>query len=218
MARQCVERADDGVWNGPHRRAIYTRDFAWSVREANPYQRHLELFASRDTGDAADRALYVDARMFLPDNVIAPAVRAATAAGMTLRFSFLDVALVELAAKLPVSAKVHGHAGMHIVRGIISHALPSALLPPVHPRAGHRWLKAALGAMVPAVLLRPRFDGRGIVSRPAIAHLWDDHLAGTRDHSHRLWSLLMLEFWFRQFVDGDAAAEEPYEYAVVKAA
>jgi hypothetical protein len=34
----------------------------------------------------------------------------------------------------------------------------------------------------------------------------------------RLWSRLMLEYWFRQFVDGDAAAEEPDEYAVVKAA
>ena len=37
-------------------------------------------------------------------------------------------------------------------------------------------------------------------------------------HTRRLWSLLMLEFWFRQFIDGDAAAE-PLEYAVlVKAA
>jgi asparagine synthase (glutamine-hydrolysing) len=218
-ARQRVERTDDGLWNGHHRRAIYTRDFAWSVREANPYQRHLELFAARDAGDAADRAFYVDARMFLPDNVIAPAVRAAIAAGVALRFSFLDVPLVEQAARLPVSTKVHGHTGMHILRGVIARRLQAALLPPLHPPAGHRWLKPALAAMVPAVLLRPRFDGRGIVSRPAIAHLWDDHLAGTHDHSHRLWSLLMLEFWFRQFVDGDAAIEEPYEYAaVVKAA
>ena len=31
-----------------------------------------------------------------------------------------------------------------------------------------------------------------------------------------LWSLLMLEFWFRQCVDG-AAAGEPLEYAVLKA-
>ena len=36
--------------------------------------------------------------------------------------------------------------------------------------------------------------------------------------SRRLWALLMLEFWFRDFIDGDAAAE-PLEYAVlVKAA
>ena len=71
--------------------------------------------------------------------------------------------------------------------------------------------------MVPAVLLSPRFDGRGIVSRPALRLLWDEHLGGRCDHSHRLWSLLMLEFWFREFIDGDAA-DLPLEYAMVKAA
>jgi len=69
-------------------------------------------------------------------------------------------------------------------------------------------------AMVPKVLLTPRSDGRGIVSRPALKPLWDEHCTGRRDHSHRLWSLLMLEFWFREFIDGDAA-EEPAEYAVL---
>ena len=68
-----------------------------------------------------------------------------------------------------------------------------------------------------AVLLSPRFDGRGIVSRPALRQLWGEHRDGRRNHSHRLWSLLMLEFWFREFIDGDAA-DLPLEYAMVKAA
>jgi len=68
------------------------------------------------------------------------------------------------------------------------------------------------------MLLGPRFDARDIVSRPALRRLWNDHLSGRANHARRLWSLLMLEFWFREFVDGDAAAE-PLEYAVlVKAA
>ena len=72
--------------------------------------------------------------------------------------------------------------------------------------------------LVPKMLFGPRFDGRGIVSRPALRRLWDEHLTSRADHSRRLWALLMLEFWFRDFIDGDAAAE-PLEYAVlVKAA
>ena len=81
----------------------------------------------------------------------------------------------------------------------------------------HPWLHRALTAMVPAVLLGRRFDGRGIVSRPALQQLWEDHSARRHDHSHRLWSLLMLEFWFREFIDGDAA-DEPLEYAILRAA
>jgi hypothetical protein len=71
--------------------------------------------------------------------------------------------------------------------------------------------------MVPAVLLAPRFDGRGIVSRPALRTLWEQHVRGRHDHALHFWSLLMLEFWFREHIDGDAA-EQPLEYAVLKAA
>ena len=60
-------------------------------------------------------------------------------------------------------------------------------------------------------------DGRlAVARRPAARsrHLrrWRGHAAsgasiatGRRDHRHRLWSLVMLELWFRQFVDGPAA-------------
>jgi hypothetical protein len=96
--------------------------------------------------------------------------------------------------------------------------LPPALMPPAKRRPEpHPWLAGAVNTMVPRVLLAERFDGRGIVSRPALRRLWQEHSAGDRDHSHRLWSLLMLEFWFREFIDGDAK-EEPLEYAVVRAA
>jgi asparagine synthase (glutamine-hydrolysing) len=77
---------------------------------------------------------------------------------------------------------------------------------------------AALNTLVPRVLLASRFDCRGIVSRPVVRRLWDDHTAGRANHSYRLWSLLMLEFWFREFIDDDAAADEPFEYAILRAA
>jgi hypothetical protein len=80
--------------------------------------------------------------------------------------------------------------------------------------ARHSWLPGAVAALVPPVLLGPRFDERGIVSRPALRQLWTEHESGRRNHAHRLWSLLMLEFWFRDVIDGNAA-EAPLEYAIV---
>ena len=207
------------LWDGEHRRSIYTRGFAWQVRDANPFTPHLERYASRRTNDAVDRALYVDARTFLPDNTLAIAERAAAAAGITLRYPFLDRQLVELAMATPIAEKQHGRIDMYALRRLLMPLLPPRLLPSAlrqPPR--HEWMSAALTMLVPKVLLGPRFDGRGIVSRPALRQLWNDHLSSRADHSRRLWALLMLEFWFRDFIDGDAAAE-PLEYAVlVKAA
>jgi asparagine synthase (glutamine-hydrolysing) len=214
-AEACAVKHAYGLWDDEFRRAIYTRGFAWQVRESDPFARHVELYAARSTDDALDRALYVEARTFLPDNTLAIAERASMAAGIQLRFPYLERELVEFAARVPSSIRQQGATGMHPLHLMLSRRLPAALMPPAQRRpVQHPWLPAALQAMVPAVLLARRFDGRGIVSRPAVRQLWEDHTSGRRDHSHRLWSLLMLEFWFREYIDGDAA-EEPLEYAIL---
>jgi asparagine synthase (glutamine-hydrolysing) len=214
-ADACAVKHSYGLWDEEHRRQLYTRGFAWEVRDANPFMRHLELYAARDGSDALERALYVDVRTFLPDSLLAVAERSALAAGLRLRFPMLDREFVEFAAAIPSAHKQHGATAMLALHELLARRLTPALIPPAQRRpAQHPWLPAALAAMVPGVLLTPRFDGRGIVSRPALKQLWEEHRAGHRDHSHRLWSLLMLEFWFREFIDGDAA-EEPMEYAVL---
>jgi asparagine synthase (glutamine-hydrolysing) len=214
-AAACAVRHSYGFCDEDNRRQLYTRDFAWEVRDANPFARHLELYVARDGADALDRALYVDVRTFLPDSVLAVAERSALSAGLRLRFPFLDREFVEFAAAVPSAHKQQGSTGMLALHELLARRLPPALMPPAQRRpAHHAWLPGALATMVPPVLLAPRFDSRGIVSRPALKQLWEEHGTGRRDHARRLWSLLMLEFWFREFIDGDAA-EEPGGYAVL---
>jgi asparagine synthase (glutamine-hydrolysing) len=207
-----------GLWDDEHRHAIYTRGFAWEVRDINPFARHLDLYASRDSDDPLDRALYVDARTSLPDNTLAIADAAAVAAGIRLRYPYLDRQLMAFASTVPSWAKQSAGAGMLPVRRLIARRLPPALMPRAYRRPSrHAWLHDALAALVPPVLLGERFDGRGIISRPALRQLWEEHRTNRRDHAHRLWSLLMLEFWFREFIDGDAA-QHPAEYVLSKVA
>jgi asparagine synthase (glutamine-hydrolysing) len=205
---------------------LYTRGFAWRVREANPMARRSELMAGRSDTDLVHRELYVEARTALPDSTLAIADRVARAAGMTLHLPFLDRTVVELACRVD-SRAAQGHCRPDPLLALIARRVPFTLLPPAIDTRGQHgsttasrypWLPAALNTLVPSVLLGPRFDGRGIVSRPVVRRLWDEHTARRADHSHRLWSLLMLEFWFRHFIDGDAAADEPFEYAILRAA
>ena len=191
-----------GLWDDDHRRTLYTRRFAWDVRASNPFVRHLELYAGRGTNDALDRAIYVDAHTFLPDGAVAMATAAGRAADLDLRFPILDVEVVESAAFAPAMLKQRGPVGMYALRAVLSRELPASLMPPARRvPAGHRWLRSALAALVPSILLGPRFDERGIVSRPSLRRLWTEHESGRRDHGHRLWSLLMLELWHQEFID-----------------
>jgi asparagine synthetase B (glutamine-hydrolysing) len=213
---RAVKRAYS-VWDDHHRRGIYTREFSWQVRDANPFSRHLALHAAHPSNDPLERALYVDLRTSLADGALACAERAAAAAGLSLRYPFLDYELVILAATTPAAIKQRGSTGMHALRRLLLRQIPRTLMPPVRPQAPrHAWLRTALGAMVPTLLFAPRFDGRGIVSRPALRRIWSDHQAGRHDYAFQLWSLVMLEFWFRRCIDSEAAGE-PLEYAVLKA-
>jgi asparagine synthase (glutamine-hydrolysing) len=206
---------ENTVWGDGRRRSIYTRGFAWKVRDTNPFSRHLERWRSRVDDAPADRVRYVDARTVLPDNVLAIAANVSHAAGISLRFPFLDDQMTELAMQTPVNVRRRGRYAMSIIRQLFAARLPRRLLPPASQRpVRHNWLPPVLTALVPRMLLGPRFDGRDIVSRPALRRVWNEHLTARADHSRRLWSLLMLEFWFREFIDGDAAAE-PLEYAVL---
>ena len=204
-------------WDGQLRRGIYTREFSWQLRDADPFSRHLALHASHPSDDALERGVYVALRTSLADGGLLSADCAAAAAGVSLRLPFLDRDLVVLAATTPSTVKRRGFTGLHALRRLLLRRLPRTLVPPARrPIVQHDWLRGALAAMVPAVLLVPRFDGRGIVSRVVLRQLWAQHRRGHVDHAQHLWSLLMLEFWFRQCVDGEAAGE-PLEYAVLKA-
>jgi asparagine synthetase B (glutamine-hydrolysing) len=166
------------------RHRLYTRRFASQVFEGQPI-----------AGGAGD------ARSAVADSLFAIADRAAAAAGLRLHHPFSEHALAATRRES--------------LREGVARRLPRALVPPVRPtRPDPPWLPQAVQSLVPSVLLGERFDTRGIISRPALQALWAEHRRGDDDHTRRLWSLLMLELWVREFIDGDAGAQ-PAEHAVL---
>ena len=157
-ADACAVKHAYGLWDDEHRRSIYTRGFAWQVRETNPFVRHLERYASRLTDDPVNRAIYVDARTLLPDNTLVLAARAADVAGISIRYPFLDRQMVELATATPASLKQHGRIGMSRTA---PHADTATALAPA--AAG------AAGTAAASVALR-RIDDAGAqdAARPAV--------------------------------------------------
>jgi len=68
-----------------------------------------------------------------------------------------------------------------------------------------QWLRGPLAAMANELLLDGRLRDRGIFNPREVARIWDEHRTGRADHPHRLWQLVMLELWFRQFIDAAPA-------------
>jgi len=61
-----------------------------------------------------------------------------------------------------------------------------------------KWFAEDLREFVQDLLLTPDARLRPYVDQPYVQQLWQEHLSGSADHSHRLWTLLTFEVWLRQ--------------------
>jgi asparagine synthase (glutamine-hydrolysing) len=66
-----------------------------------------------------------------------------------------------------------------------------------------RWFKGELKDYMHEVLLDDRTSKRGFFKKESIERLLNEHLALRYDHSAKIWALLVLETWFRIFMDGE---------------
>jgi asparagine synthase (glutamine-hydrolysing) len=146
----------------------------------------------------------LDVRTYLPGDLLLKADIASMASSLELRSPLLDHAVLELGLSLPNSLKVEGRRGKVALRRAFADALP----PEVAGRGKSgfgvpiaRWFRGELEAPARDALLGDAARARGQMRPGVVARLLDEHAAGRADHAHRLWCLLMLELWQREYVD-----------------
>lgn len=189
------------------RRRLVTDEFAKSVG-AEHLQRTIDGYYARVSGkDPVGQMLYLDSKTWLPEDPLLKADKMTMAAAIELRVPFLDHRLVELAASFPSDMKTRGRRGKFIMKRYAETLLPAAI---VHrqkrgfPVPVKQWLHGALGQMAKDVLLDDRTRQRGILNVAYLESLFKRHADGPEDYSANIWSLLVLETWFRTFIDGPA--------------
>ncbi|MDQ3712117.1 MAG: asparagine synthase C-terminal domain-containing protein, partial [Acidobacteriota bacterium] len=63
------------------------------------------------------------------------------------------------------------------------------------------WFRGHLKSYLRDTLLSEKSLKRGLVKPEIVTRLVHEHTNGERDHVAQVWTLLMLELWFRQMVD-----------------
>jgi asparagine synthase (glutamine-hydrolysing) len=63
------------------------------------------------------------------------------------------------------------------------------------------WLRGDLGSKVAGVVGSPSFGQRGIFDQRAAIRAVEDHRRGRRDYGHVIWTMAMVELWYRTFID-----------------
>jgi asparagine synthase (glutamine-hydrolysing) len=150
-------------------------------------------------------ANWADLHTYLPDDLMVKVDVASMAHGLETRSPLLDHVLLEWALGIPADVKMAG--------GRTKALLKSAMAPYLPPEVIHRkkmgfgcpideWLRGELKPLAYDTLLAPAARERGLLRPDYVRRLLDEHCSGARNHHTRLWALLMLELWFRMWIDG----------------
>jgi asparagine synthase (glutamine-hydrolysing) len=206
----CARKHAYNGFDSEGRRAMYSPDFADAVRDADPLATFRQAYQTCSSSDPLDRTMYVDVKTYLADDILTKVDKMSMAVSLEARDPLLDHKLLEFAATVPSSLKLKNGQSKYLLRRVLQRRVPKSIVD--RPKHGFEapigeWLRGPLAPMVDDLLLDGRFRARGIFNDKAIARLWQEHKSGARDHRHRLWSLVMLELWFRQFADRTSASK-----------
>ena len=156
-----------------------------------------------DLGEHADdatRIMYCDAVSYLPDDILAKVDRASMAVSLETRVPYLDHRVAALAARIPLSMKIRGIQGKHILRQLLYRQAPRELFE--RPKAGFaipvgEWIKGPLRPWAEELLDPQHMCDEGYFDPALVQRRWQDHLAGRRDSTPALWAVLMFQAWLR---------------------
>ena len=168
-----------------------------------------------------NRMLYVDAHVWLPDDLLLKADKVTMANQLELRVPFLDHRMVEFASRLPQNAKLRGSTGKALLRRLMAEKLPAPILnrsKKGFPVPTQRWLRSELRDWVNDALLSSSAAIRGYMNPDVVKRIVLEHQQGRMNREQELWTLLVFETWHRTFVGGDTRPTENKSEFVVAGA
>jgi asparagine synthase (glutamine-hydrolysing) len=198
-----------GMFEPDAKGRLYSGDFRARVNGHDPFAVFRHAYRQCGSPEPLDRSMYVDAHTYMIDDVLTKVDRMSMAVSLEAREPLLDHKLLEFAARVPPALKLKDGQSKYLLRKLLERRVPRPIIE--RRKSGFaapigEWLRGPLAPMANELLLDGRLDDRGIFNPGEVARLWTDHRTGRADHRHRLWQLIMLELWFREFIDKPAAA------------
>jgi asparagine synthase (glutamine-hydrolysing) len=179
------------------------RSFGGDVEAA-----HRAAWESRGHGDPVDGAWRIDLATYLPDDLLTMADRMTMARSLELRAPFCDHRLIEFSLNIPPATKLAGWRLKALLKAAFADVLPPAVVR--RRKQGFmiplsRWLRTDLRHLVEDALAPELVRARGLWRPEVVARLVREHGSGARTHGDRIWALVMLELWMREYLDARGA-------------
>ena len=151
-----------------------------------------------------ERMLALEQRFFLADHNLIYTDKMSMAAGVEVRVPFLDLDLVDFAARIPVGMKQRGKEGKWVLKKAMEPYLPREVI--YRSKSGfgaplRHWMRYELRELMGDVLSVDSLTRRKMFEPFAVQRLIAANDEGKIDTSYTLFSLLCIEIWCCFYLD-----------------
>ncbi len=179
---------------------LFSEDFRAAYDREALFARFQSVFNHPDTKSYYNKMTHFDLVTGLPA-LLHVEDRVSMASSLESRVPLLDHRLADLVTSMPPRMKFRGGELKYVLKRSTASVLPSTIAERKDkmgfPVPLHLWAKGASRDFFADVLLSAQARERGLFEPQAVERLLDDEFAFGR----RLWGLVNLELWFREFVD-----------------
>lgn len=151
-----------------------------------------------------NKNLYVEAKTWLPDDLLMKIDKTSMMVSLEARVPFLDYRLVEFMCKVPTSLKLHGTQTKHLLKTIARPMLPPELI----DRKKHgftlpttEWFRGELRGYVSEVLSDPQIYK--YIDKYAVDRCLELHARGREDFGFKICNLVSFALWHKIHIEGE---------------
>jgi asparagine synthase (glutamine-hydrolysing) len=190
---------------------LLSDEFREGLRDgSDPQNVMYRYFEQAPAKDPVSQMLYVDTKTYMAADILTKVDRMSMATSLEVRVPILDHLFVEWATGLPADWKIRQGQQKYILRKLAERVgVPKEVIH--RPKQGFalplvHWIRHELKDLITTVLLDARTLQRGYFKPQGVRQLLDEHFRGRRNHSGRIWRLLIFELWHRNYLERVRAA------------
>ncbi|MBC8352787.1 MAG: asparagine synthase (glutamine-hydrolyzing) [Planctomycetes bacterium] len=190
------------IFNETRRATLYRDDFVEQLPNSDPFSFLGNAWGRAGSRDVVTGASLADLTTYLPCDLMTKVDIASMAHSLEVRQPFLDHRVVEYATALPLSLKFRRGQGKLLLRKAFGHLLPAAIWNRRKMGFGvplDHWFRSELRELTHDTLLDESARIGSYFRRDTVEQLVTEHESKQFDHAYRLWSLLVLELWLREW-------------------
>ena len=174
-----------------------------NIPATDPAQFTAEQYARTCGQDDVTRMQYLDINRWMVGDILLKADRMSMAHSLELRVPFLDKKVFEVAARVPVKHRIAAGTTKYAMRLAAERHIPASAAE--KPKLGFPvpirvWLRQQkYYDIVKTAFTSP--TARQFFNTDVLCGLLDDHFAGKKDNSRKIWTVYMFLVWYGVYFD-----------------